>query len=1206
ELFCPPVSIHTELVGEPGQQVLVRGDCLGQVALWRLPQLTNTHIQQLMEQHGEYQSPAELPPTVLWSIERAWRTMKPQPVGILDQLESAEGGAPRLTSSIYLPLQEGRLVCGREDGTIIIVSATHTVMLHLLHGKHQSYDNWPVHQILSGHRGPVTALLFPHLSHSRYQISHLVSGGEDFSVCLWDLINGALLHRFVVQAGIVLQLHVPPESVSPRMQQCICSVAADYSVALLSLKERKCLMLASRHLFPVTTVKWRPLDDFLVVATEDGSVSVWQMETGHLDRVVHGTTAQEVLSACDEHMTVSTSEGGMANPAVHFFRGLRHRNLSAIRHAAKRGLQQLQNSLGNQGQNGPDKPRAYSLMVQGLRTSPSDPDAHVLFFDIESLIVDLLTEAYSQMTTEQLEEHGLIQLSEYQRVLQLTQSESPDAQQKITEFFGRVKNKAGDMEKRLKDKDTRGYLSRMKELKEQSEAIRDQLKERAEGSEDLRKLKSRAQVARTKLEEKIKHEMEDNPDAAGILARVKEGAETMGGIIHAKAGGVTPKGAGEEHKDSDGELEGRSRIHLGQTDNQTMEICQLLLSLIHAWGVDAEIDRLCESKLGMLRPKHPVCYGLISKHGFVSLLLPTFLGGPASAAMSAPLAERTVTFTRRTHWELSCALTSNHLLAVIALADTLMSMNNTSFMSETERRKRLQKQLTRSLSQSNQTPNKSQEGLVELQANFWAQVREGWSKMATLHCVQFPERLDASGVVLKKPLVEMLARRWQDRCIEIRQAAQALLLAELRRLSPRSLKALVDWWAPMLPSYGEASSAAPAPASAAPLNDDHDHTDGEPDDYGAEDQMEEEAARRAAANAAEVRRKQATAIILLGVIGAEFGQAVSGGGGRAHGVEGFGLGPLALRTSQALAHLLLAPPTAKLPAHTPLRRAAIDLIGRGFAQWEPHIDASRVLLAMLELCCEADGMAPSMTYGLPLAAAADTARTARHAVALIATARPQVFVTTMAREVARYNSLQQNAQSINVVVHHSVLMRAKPEILRVISLLIEKSHNELVKFLIELTDILLHCLDPGHLRQRPLQEVFPVVGRFHQITHCTSSRRVAVGTANGTLAIYDLRQTNKTQQLHAHTKAITACSFSPDGKFLASYSTGENKISFWQTSAGMFGLGHSQTRCVKTYSTPPLPEIVRMNPPRQSRLVWVANKTVTLLLSDGTEQRYNV
>ncbi|XP_037068821.1 WD repeat-containing protein 7-like [Pollicipes pollicipes] len=87
--------------------------------------------------------PPEMPPTVLWSIERAWQSMKPPPVGVLDQLESADGSAPLLTSSIYLPLQEGRLVCGREDGTIIIVSATHTVMLHLLHGKHQSYDMVP-------------------------------------------------------------------------------------------------------------------------------------------------------------------------------------------------------------------------------------------------------------------------------------------------------------------------------------------------------------------------------------------------------------------------------------------------------------------------------------------------------------------------------------------------------------------------------------------------------------------------------------------------------------------------------------------------------------------------------------------------------------------------------------------------------------------------------------------------------------------------------------------------------------------------------------------------------------------------------------------------------------------------------------------------------------------------------------------------------
>ena len=65
-----------------------------------------------------------------------------------------------------------------------------------------------------------------------------------------------------------------------RVAQCVCSVAADHSVALLSLKERRCIMLASRHLFPVHLVKWRPLDDYLVVGCSDGSVYVWQMENG--------------------------------------------------------------------------------------------------------------------------------------------------------------------------------------------------------------------------------------------------------------------------------------------------------------------------------------------------------------------------------------------------------------------------------------------------------------------------------------------------------------------------------------------------------------------------------------------------------------------------------------------------------------------------------------------------------------------------------------------------------------------------------------------------------------------------------------------------------------------------------------------------------------------------------------------------------------
>lgn len=41
-------------------------------------------------------------------------------------------------------------------------------------------------------------------------------------------------------------------------------------------------MLASRHLFPIQVIKWRPSDDYLVVGCSDGSVYVWQMDTGEL------------------------------------------------------------------------------------------------------------------------------------------------------------------------------------------------------------------------------------------------------------------------------------------------------------------------------------------------------------------------------------------------------------------------------------------------------------------------------------------------------------------------------------------------------------------------------------------------------------------------------------------------------------------------------------------------------------------------------------------------------------------------------------------------------------------------------------------------------------------------------------------------------------------------------------------------------------
>lgn len=92
---------------------------------------------------------------------------------------------------------------------------------------------------------------------------------------------------------------------------------------------------------------------------------------------------------------------------------------------------------------------------------------------------------------------------------------------------------------------------------------------------------------------------------------------------------------------------------------------------------------------------------------------------------------------------------------------------------------------------------------------------------------------------------------------------------------------------------------------------------------------------------------------------------------------------------------------------------------------------------------------------------------------------------------------------------------------------------------------------------------------------------------------------------HSPQAPVTALAFNPDGKHLVTYSASENKLSFWQTSTGMFGLGQAVTRCTKSYTTTPVPLVVKWNPLRSPRLVWVSAKTVTLLLPDGTETRYN-
>ena len=86
-----------------------------------------------------------------------------------------------------------------------------------------------------------------------------------------------------------------------------------------------------------------------------------------------------------------------------------------------------------------------------------------------------------------------------------------------------------------------------------------------------------------------------------------------------------------------------------------------------------------------------------------------------------------------------------------------------------------------------------------------------------------------------------------------------------------------------------------------------------------------------------------------------------------------------------------------------IRRAAIDLMGRGFALWEPHIDVSQVLIGLFELCADIEQqIRTDRGRSISLTAAKDLLRSAKHSLSLIATARPSACITTLAKEVLAF------------------------------------------------------------------------------------------------------------------------------------------------------------------------------------------------------------
>lgn len=567
------------------------------------------------------------------------------------------------------------------------------------------------------------------------------------------------------------------------------------------------------------------------------------------------------------------------------------------------------------------------------------------------------------------------------------------------------------------------------------------------------------------------------------------------------------------------------------------------------------------------------------------------------------------TFDQKYHvrWQLSRSLTTQHLLTMVSITNTLMNQSvGAHALASTAGLERL--------SSGEDDSDEESEDSATQKDNL---IRAIWSQVAALHCVMLPERMEGK---FRPPHLPVLASRFLDPCQAIREAAQALLQAELRRIKTDGRHQLVQAWVGRLHPQ-----TTPIRSSSAPSSSKHPPAQDETDSYFFE--------------AIPTQQQQATALIILGMIGAEFHSEEQSAkrrtsdhiGSARKGAEGESMDPNVARlTAKALQNMLLEKPHAKSPLYSNLRCSSAELLGRGFQLWEKYVDIPQVVMGLLDMVIQycPEGERSEVRFPKARGSSSKSAKfaseVARKALNLMIILRPVTIVTTLAKEVATYLASQHvthfphsSLQPVQVGVtpppstsgivtpSTSLLPSSKEEILDLMRTVVEKCSQQVALQLLEVVDVALYCLDHELLKKRNLlMEVLPSLARMPNVSYSSKSKRLAVGARSGQVGIYDLKQ-GRTQMITPHKHAVTVLMFSDDGKLLAMYAYGDSALSVWQVGSSLLGGVISQTpKCLCTW--PAISSVASGTYSHFIRLEWAGSRSVILHMPGGVECKYSL
>lgn len=275
------------------------------------------------------------------------------------------------------------------------------------------------------------------------------------------------------------------------------------------------------------------------------------------------------------------------------------------------------------------------------------------------------------------------------------------------------------------------------------------------------------------------------------------------------------------------------------------------------------------------------------------------------------------------------------------------------------------------------------------------------------------------------------------------------------------------------------------------------------------------------------RKSKSLAVLVLGIIGSERPDSLTP--------------DISTQVTMAIMDLLFQESSAKL------RVAAVELLGKGFGEWSKHIeDVNQVIQKLFKLSI--------------LNEPKTLTNTAHHALMLIGAREPLKFLRAVGR---RFQSNKGKNNTSEDPGEHA-------QALTTIGALVKKNPASLLGVLPLLVDSVVRSLDPHvpYLRNACLKSatalVHDLVRRYPMVAFHQQTQRLAVGTKDGLIFIYDLISATRWFTLEGHKCEVTAVAFEPEGNYLSSYSIDECLIKIWKTSNSFFGILGSNPSCAKT------------------------------------------